>query len=414
MITVLTNPALVITVNTDGKKIKRGKEMSDISPLSDHHIIIENGLIKDFIPFSSFAGFHYDELIDVSGKTVVPGFVECHTHSVFSGSRSDEFTEKLKGISYEEIAKRGGGINKTVESVRNFSFEKLSALAGKRINFFIEQGVTTLEIKSGYGLDFNNEIKILRVIKYLNSIYPIDIIPTFLGAHVLPSEFKHSRNTYLDLINNKLLPYIARNNLARFCDAFCESSAFEPEEIGKIFTKAERLGLSLKLHSDQFNSIGGIDTAVKFNVASLDHLEAIKKEDIKKVVSTDSICVLLPGVSYFLNYEYAPARDLINENASVALATDYNPGSSNIRNIFFIMNLAALKLGMSVEEIISAYTINSAAALKLNGETGSLEINKKADLSVLNTDNYNDIIYEVGQNLNYMTIKNGEIIFRSV
>ncbi len=413
MITVISNPAQIITVDTHGKNIKQGNSLKEIEALSDHHLIIENGIIKDFVPLNTASVLHYDELIDGTGKTVVPGFVECHTHTVFAGSRADEFNEKLKGISYEEIAKRGGGIIKTVETVRNYSFEKLANISGERVNNFIRQGVTTLEIKSGYGLDFNNEIKMLKAINYLNSVYPINIIPTFLGAHVFPPEYKNNKKGYIDIIINKMLPYISQNNLARFCDGFCEPSAFSFEEIDEIFTAAKNLEFELKLHTDQFNNTGGIDLAIKHKALSVEHLEVINKTDINKISNTGIVSVLLPGASFFLKQKYAPARKLIDAGAIIALATDYNPGSSNISRISLIMSLAALNMGMTAEEIISAYTINPAAALNLNNSTGSIEISKKADLAILNTDNYSDLIYRVGENLNCMTIKEGKIIYKS-
>ncbi len=413
MITIISNPAQIITVDTKGRNIKQGKSLSEINILFDHHLIIENGIIKDLIPAKSLTGLHYDEVINAGGKTVIPGLVECHTHTVFAGSRADEFNEKLKGTTYEEIARRGGGITRTVEAVRNYSFEKLVQIAGERVNNFIRQGVTTLEIKSGYGLDFENEIKILKAINYLNSIYPIHIIPTFLGAHVFPIEYKKDKKAYIGLIINKMLPYIRENNLAEFCDGFCETSAFSVEEMDKIFSAAKNLGFKLKLHTDQFNSIGGIDLAAKYKALSVEHLEVISEADIKKISKPDIVSVLLPGVPFFLKQKYAPARALINSGAVVALATDYNPGSSNISLISLIMSLAALNMGMSAEEIISAYTINPAAALNLNKTTGSIEINKKADLAILNTENLSDLIYKIGENLNCMTIKDGKVVFKT-
>ena len=253
----------------------------------------------------------------------------------------------------------------------------------------------------------------LRLINYLNSIYPIEIVPTFLGAHVYPVEYKNDKAGYIKLLTDRLLPFIADNNLANFCDGFCESTAFSSEDLDSLFDRASELGFGLKLHTDQFNSIGGIKLAVKYKLLSVEHLEVITPEDINILGGQNIVPVLLPGVSFFLNYNYAPARNLINAGAPVALATDYNPGSSNIKNIPFIMSLAALKLGMTSEEIISAYTINSAAALNMNKKIGSLEINKNADLAILNTDNYRDIIYYIGENLNCMTVKNGEVIFKS-
>lgn len=408
---LLQNPEQILTVNTNGKGYKRGSDLQKIELLTDHSILIENDTIKDFIPNTSTSKIKYDKVINCKDNIILPGLVECHTHLVFSGSRADEFRLKLSGTTYEEIAKSGGGINRTVNSVRETSFDDLLTIATKRVQYFIEQGVTTLEIKSGYGLDFENEVKILKVIRKLDKLFSITIIPTFLGAHIIPKEFLSNRNGYINLLTDELLPYIKKENLATACDAFCEATAFSPDEVDKIFQKAIDLGLKCKLHTDQFNNIGGIDVAIKNNALSIDHLEIIPDNEIKKLSELEMVCVLLPGVSYFLKHKYAPAKKLIDNNAIIALATDFNPGSSNIKNISLIMSLAALNLGMSIEQIISAYTINSAMALGLSDEIGSLEIGKKADLSIFETDNYSDLIYQTGENLNTKTIKNGKIIY---
>jgi imidazolonepropionase len=413
MLKLLLHPSQIITVDTKGKNVKRGKDLSNISVLTDHSLVIENDTIKDFVPDTSIERIKADEIIDVEDTIILPGFVECHTHTAFAGSRADEFRRRLSGTHYEEIAKAGGGINTTVTAVRESSFDELVSIISPRIEYFIAQGITTLEIKSGYGLDFENEIKLLEVIKYLNSFFPIDLIPTFLGAHTFPGEFRNDRKGYIDLIIEKMLPHISKNKLATFCDGFCENTAFSSEEIDLIFSKARENNFELKLHTDQFNSIGGIDIALKHNATSVDHLEVLKVNDICKISDSDTVAVLLPGVSFFLDYGYAPARDLIDNNAIVALATDYNPGSSHISNINFIMSLAALKMDMTIEETISAVTINSAKALNLSNDRGSIEIGKKADLSVFNTNDFSDIVYSVGKNLNQLTIKNGNVIYDS-
>jgi imidazolonepropionase len=411
MIKILKEPSQIVTVNTKGINYKRGNELNEVDVLTDHSIIIEDDLIKDIVPTKSIKNESGCFIIPVRGNTILPGFVECHTHTVFAGSRANEFRLKLKGVSYEEIAQGGGGINTTVAAVRNSSFEDLVKAAKPRISNFISQGVTTLEIKSGYGLDFENEIKLLKVINYLKQDFPIEIVTTFLGAHTFPPEYKNDHTGYCDLVINKMLPFIGENKLADFCDVFCELSAFSSEETDRIIKKALEVGLKIKLHTEQFNNIGGIETAIKYKAVSVEHLEMIKEEQIQFLDSSGTTAVLLPGVSYFLDYQFAPARKLIEKNAIVAIATDYNPGSSNISNISVIMSLAAIKMKMTIEEIISAYTINAAKALDVNIETGSLEIGKKADFSVLNTAEYSDLVYCTGLNLNIMTIKNGEIIF---
>lgn len=414
MIKLLLNPSQIITVDTKSKNVKRGNDLKNISVLTDHSLLIENDLIKDFIPNASVNNINADKIIDTEGKIILPGLVECHTHTAFAGSRADEFRQRLKGVNYEDIAKAGGGINTTVTAVRNSTFNELSNIITSRIEYFISQGITTLEIKSGYGLDFDNEIKLLKVIHHLNEIFQIDIIPTFLGAHTFPKEFKDDHEGYLDLIIDKMLPFISENKLAKFCDGFCEETAFSPNEIDRIFTAASTLGFGLKLHTDQFNSIGGIDVALRHNATSIDHLEVLQKKDYEKISKRDVVAVLLPGVSFFLNYQFAPARELIDNNAIVALATDFNPGSSHISNLSFIMSLAALKMEMTIEETISAVTINAAKALNLQNDRGSIEIGKKADLAVFNTKDFSDIVYSVGRNLNHITIKNGNIIYESL
>lgn len=408
---LISNPSQIITINTFGVGYKRGDKLDNIGAIEDHSIVIEDDIIKDFLPNSSVIKNKFDKVINTSGNIVLPGLVECHTHLVFSGSRTDEFKQKLAGVSYEDIAKNGGGINKTVNSVRETPFNELVDIASKKVLNFIHQGVTTLEIKSGYGLDYKNEIKLLKVIKHLNDCFPIDIISTFLGAHTIPKEFTSNRNGYINLIINKMLPYISREKLATACDAFCESTAFTKDEVDLIFSKANELGLRCKLHTDQFNSIGGIETAINNIAISVDHLEVIPDNEISRLSNIEIVAVLLPGVSYFLNHKFAPAKKLIDNNVIVALATDFNPGSSNIINISLIMSLAALKMGMSIEQIISAYTINSAKALNLSEKIGSLEIGKQADFSIFKTENYADLIYHTAENLNIKTIKNGKVIY---
>lgn len=411
MKTIIAYPSQVITVNTNGKNKKRGIEMSDIGIMNDVSIVCENGIVKDIIKSSKVVASKFDEVIDCKNKIILPGLVECHTHTVFAGNRSNEFRQKISGISYEEIAKQGGGINATVQAVRSSSFEELLQISIPRIDYFIAQGITTLEIKSGYGLSYYDEIKLLQVIKRLNEIYSIDIIPTFLGAHTFPPEYKNDHSEYVNVVINEMIPYVAQNKLAIFCDAFCENTAFSANEVEKIFDAAQKNGLKLKLHTDQFNRIGGVETALKMNAVSVDHLEVADSKIVEMLSGSETTAVLLPGVSFFLNYGFAPARDLIDNNAIVALATDYNPGSSHIADLNLIMSFAVIKMKMKVEETISAVTINAANALSLSDKIGSIEPGKNADFSVFDTSDYSDIVYSVAKNLNIMTIKKGKVIF---
>ena len=413
MIKLLFAPSQILTINTSGKNQKKGRDFSDVNAIDEHSVVIENDLITDLIPNSSVKKNSFDAVLDLKGKIVLPGLIECHTHTVFTGSRADEFRQRLKGDDYEKIAESGGGINSTVRSVRNSTFKEIVDEVKPRIENFIAQGITTLEIKSGYGLDFNNEIKLLQVINYLNEIYAIDIIPTFLGAHTYPPENIQSHEQYLNVITNEMLPHISKQKLAKFCDGFCEATAFSAEEIKTIFACAKDHGFKLRLHTEQFNSIGGLDVALNLNAVSVDHLEVLKDDDISKIADSDTVAVLLPGVSFFLNYQYAPARKLIDNNVVVALATDFNPGSSHISSLNLIMSIAAIKMDMSIEETINAVTINAAKAICVNDKVGSVEIGKKADFSVFNCEEYANILYDVGTNLNCITIKNGNIIYNS-
>jgi len=409
---IFTNASQIVTAKTSSKNYKRGKELSELEVIENHSIFCENGIVKDIIPNYAASKFIADEKINLNGNIILPGLIDCHTHTAFAGSRASEFKEKIAGVHYEEIAKRGGGINTTVTAIRNSSLTDLVELMKPRVQEFIAQGVTTLEIKSGYGLDFENEIKLLHAIKIINEIFPIDIVSTFLGAHTFPPEFKDDHSGYVDLVVNKMIPHIAKNKLADFCDGFCESTAFISSEIDKIFEAASSSGLKLKLHTEQFNNVGGLDVALKYKATSVDHLEVLLANDFSKFTNSETVAVLLPGVSLFLDYQFAPARKLIENNAIVALATDYNPGSSHILNLHLIMSLAAIKMKMKIEEIINAVTINAAKALNREQTVGSIEIGKKADFAVFKTTDYSDIVYNVGRNLLSHTIKDGEIIFQ--
>jgi imidazolonepropionase len=410
MLKRFANASQILTVDSFGSGRKKGQAASVLNILSGHDIIVENGLVKDFIPFHSPLTTAH-RTVDVKGKVITPGFVECHTHSLFAGDRSAEYRMKLEGKSYEDIAAMGGGIVSSVRAVRETPESDLLTLLLKRVDNFISQGVTSLEIKSGYGLSYDAELKMLRVIKKAASLRNINIIPCFLGAHTVPIEYKQDRKKYLSILINELLPVIKAENLSNRCDAFCESSAFSPDEVGQLFIVAKSLGYNLTLHTEQFNNIGGIELALQMDALSVDHLEVLKDEQIKLFGDSQTVAVLLPGVSYTLDYSFAPARKLIDSGATVALATDYNPGTSNINSIFLIMSLAARKLKMTFEEIISAYTINSAAAIGISNETGSLEPGKSADFAILDISNYEQIIYNTAQNFNQMTVKSGKIIY---
>ncbi len=410
MLKRIKNPARILSFDTKGKGRKNGFDTADPAAVEGHDLVIENGLIKDLITSGSRLKSPYKS-IDAKDKLVLPGFVECHTHTLFAGDRSAEFKMKLEGRSYDEIAASGGGIVSTMKAVREKDEKTLRDLLLKRVDSFIAQGVTTLEIKSGYGLDYESELKMLRVINSVKRLGLVNIVPTFLGAHTVPPEHKGNRSKYLDILTTQLLPEIRKEGLAIRCDAFCETSAFTPEEVEQVFTKALELGFELTLHTEQFNNTGGLELALRLGAKSVDHLEVLKDEQIPLLAASESVAVLLPGVSWTLNYDYAPARRLLDAGATVALATDYNPGTSNINSIFLIMALAARKMKMSVQEILASYTINSAAALGISGSTGSIEPGKVADIAILNVLHEDQIIYNTAQNLNSTTISGGKIIY---
>ena len=412
MLTLFRNSKQIVTVDTGGRNFKRGSEMKNVSVLEDYSLIVEDGIIKDIVPNCNAQKGSYDKIIDAKDMVITPGLIDCHTHTVFAGSRANEFKMKLEGKTYEEISNAGGGIANTANAIRETTIHELETLALKRINHFKEQGITTLEIKSGYGLDFENEVKILSVVKEIQAKTKVELIPTFLGAHTFPKEYKENREGYIQQIIKEMIPYIAKERLAVFCDAFCEKTAFSPEEVDKIFETAREYGFLIKIHTDQFNSIGGVEVGLRHQAVSIDHLEVIEDDDIGKLADSESVSVLLPGVSFYLNYDFAPARKLIELGSIVAISSDYNPGSSHISNLHFIMSLAAMRMKMTFEEILAAVTINAAKALGISNRVGSIEIGKAADLAIFQTTNYADIFYSIGTNLLYQTVKNGEIIYQ--
>lgn len=411
MIKLFYNPSQILTMNTNGKNFKRGSEINEISPLYHHSIVVEDELIKDIIPNNSIILSKYDIIYDLRNKILMPGLIDCHTHTVYAGSRADEFIMKLQGKSYEDIAQKGGGILSTVNAIENITPADLYNISLDRIKYFISQGITTLEIKSGYGLSFDNEIKILNVIRNLNQTLPIDIIPTFLGAHTYPKEYKNDHKKYIEILLSNLTPFIINNKLATFFDIFCEQTAFSPDEVDYIFSNLHNTPFKLKMHSEQFNSIGGLDIGLKHNVHSIDHLEVITEQNIQKLASSNTVAVVLPGCSFFLNYDFAPAKKIIENNGILAIASDYNPGSNHINNISMLMGIAAIKMNLTPEQILNAWTINAAKALDISDKFGSIEPNKFADFAIFDTTNYNEIIYNMGNNLISKVFKKGELIY---
>lgn len=401
----------LLTCKPENRRFKRTSELNDVGLIEDVSLIIEDEKISDITSNKDFNFSSFDLVIDCCNNVVMPGLIDSHTHLIFAGSRSDEFEMRVAGKSYEEIAEKGGGIVKTVEATRKSSKDDLIKLAIERLEEALSSGITTIEIKSGYGLDYATELKMLECAKDLQNLQPVEIIPTFLGAHTIPREFKNNRSAYIELITKKLIPEISENHLAKFVDVFLEKTAFTVDETRLILEKAKKHNLELKLHCDQFNSLGGVELGIQLGVKSLDHLEMITDEDIKKLSKTEIVATVLPGVSYFLKIPFTPARKMIDAGCIVSIATDFNPGSCTSQNLPLMLNIATLYNGMKLNETINSVTINAAYSLGLEEKIGSLEIGKQADILILKTSDYKNLVYYFGKNLTKTVIKKGKIVY---
>lgn len=396
-----------------GTKAKKGKEMNNITVLHDCSIYIENGIIASVGSYDEVISKINDitdcEILNAEGRCIIPGFVDSHTHFIFNGYRPDEFIDRIEGATYLEILKKGGGIQSTVNSTRKASFETLKNDGLTRLHDMLRQGVTTIESKSGYGLDMNTEIKQLEVSKALNDIHPIDIVNTYLGAHAVPLEYSNSSDDYVDFMINTMIPLVSEKGLAEFCDVFCEDSVFSIEQSRKLLSTAKKYNLKPKIHADEIVSLGGAELAGDLNAVSADHLLMISDAGIEKLIKNDVIATLLPCTAFCLGKPYAPARKIIDQGGSVALASDFNPGSCFTNSIPLMLSLAVIHMNMTVEEALTALTLNGAAAIDKSDSIGSIEPGKKADLIILKYPNYNFLVYNSGVNIVNAVIKNGEL-----
>lgn len=405
---LIFNSSELLTIS--GKNEARtGKDLNKLSVIKNGAIAVNDGIIletgnsKDLLEKYS----KVDRLIDAENCVVMPGFVDCHTHLVYGGSRESEMAMRLEGISYLEILKQGGGIHSTVKATREISKKDLKRISIKKLDKLLKNGTTTVEIKSGYGLDYVTEKKILEIINELNKEHVMDIIPTFLGAHTIPKGV--DREKYVNWIVEEAIPKF--RNLAKYCDVFCEDGAFSIDETKRIFSTAIQNGYKLKIHSGQFNDLGASGLAAHLRAVSADHLENISVEQIRKMKKNGTIAVLLPGVPFYLqSQKYANARLMIKEKLPIAIATDYNPGSCPSYSMQMMITLACLNMNLTIEEAIIASTINSAAAIEKEKVVGSLENGKQADIIILDLDNYKQIPYYFGTNLIKNVVKNGIII----
>ena len=389
----------IIQVRETSVKKVSGKEMNILPTIKNAFLIIKNGLIFDFGKMSNLEESSFDKKTDCTGKMILPTWCDSHTHIVYAGNREQEFVDRINGLSYEEIANNGGGILNSAKKLQATSKEDLYNESAKRLEEVIALGTGAIEIKSGYGLTVSSELKMLRVIKKLKENYDIPIKATFLGAHAIPKEFKNNKKEYLNLIIDEMLPKIAKENLADFIDIFCEVGYFSVDDTDKILSAGKKYGLTPKTHVNQFNSIGGIDISIKHKALSVDHLEVLSDNDLEVLKISETMPVALPSCSYFLSIPYAPVRKLIDNGIAIALATDYNPGSTPSGNMNFVVATACIKMKMTPNEAINAATINGAYAMNLNEELGSITKGKLANFFITKEiPSYNVIPYNFGNN----------------
>ena len=390
-----------------------GPEMRDLGIMNDGALLARDGVIvavglsSDVIAQASPEATR----VDASGSVVMPGFVDAHTHPVFAGTREDEYEMRAAGLTYQQIAAQGGGIRSTVRKTRAASEHDLFEMALPRVNWLLEHGTTTIEAKSGYGLTIEDEIKILRVIRKLNDETPLELIPTFLGAHEVPDEYRADREGYVRLLIEEMLPLVAAEGLARYCDVFCESHVFSADESRAVLSRAKELGLGSRLHAEQLSLSGGATLAAELGAASADHLEWIDADGIIALRQTGIVAVLLPGAVFNLGLtRYAPSREMIEEGVAVALATDFNPGSSPTPSMQMILSIACTQMRMTPAEAVTAATINAAHSLGSEGRIGSLEPGKQADVVVFDCSDYRQIPYFYGINHALVVIKSGRVV----
>lgn len=388
-----------------------GKDMKVLPTIKNAYVLIEDDTIIDYGIMDDLIKFDADEVIDAEGKIVLPAWCDSHTHIVYAGHREQEFVDRINGLSYEEIAKRGGGILNSAATLNNTSESDLYKQSIKRVKEVMKLGTGALEIKSGYGLTMEAELKMLRVIKRIKQKFPIKVKATFLGAHALPSLYKNNKEDYLDLVINEMIPRVAEEKLANYIDVFCEKGYFSLEDTERILIAGKKYNLIPKIHVNQFNAFGGVALGVKHNALSVDHLEELKDEDILALQNSVTIPVALPSCSYFLSIPYTPARRLIDAGLPLALATDYNPGSTPSGNMNFVVSTACIKMKMTPEEAINAATINGAYAMGISNNYGSITKGKRANLIITKiVPSYNYLPYAFGDNHIDSVIINGDII----
>jgi len=402
----------LVQVRPVGIRLVSGEEMKILPTIKNAFLLVKGELIEAYGSMKDCPVLEGVEEIDCSGKMILPSWCDSHTHIVYAGNREGEFVDRINGLSYQEIAEKGGGIVNSAKKLQNTSEDDLYDQSCRRLEEVIKLGTGSVEIKSGYGLTLDAELKMLRVIKKMKANYPISIKATFLGAHAIPPEFKEDKDGYLQMLIDDIMPIIERDELAEYVDIFCEKGYFSTEDAALIMKAGKKHGLIPKIHVNQFNSIGGIQVGVKYGALSVDHLEVMTEEDIEVLKGTSTMPVALPSCSYFLSIPYTPAREIINAGLPLALATDYNPGSSPSGNMNIVVSTACIKMKMTPEEAFNAATINGAYAMGLESEVGSITKGKQANLILTKEINsYSFLPYAFGSNLIEEVYLRGERVF---
>lgn len=378
---LIQNIKTLFQIDHQSKRVVEGKAMSELPKQENAFLLIKNERIEAFGPMSQVPAYEGPRL-DASSRVVLPCWCDSHTHLVFAGSRETEFVDRIKGLSYEEIAQRGGGILNSAKHLRETPAEILLEQSYARLQEVQNMGTGAIEIKSGYGLSLEGEIKMLRVIKQLKKMTNMEIKATFLGAHALPAPYKNRRQDYIELIIQEMLPQIAKEGLADYIDVFCEKGFFSPEETENLIIAGKSFGLKPKIHTNQFNCLGGIQVSVKHKAVSVDHLEVLNEDEIACLLASETMPTLLPSAPFFINDHYPPARKMIDAGLPIALASDYNPGSTPSGRMPFVISLACIKLRMTPEEAVNAATINGARAMELEKDHGSIAVGKYANLII--------------------------------
>jgi imidazolonepropionase len=411
MTILILNIKELIQTRETNVTIVKGADMKSLPILKNAYLLIDHDTIVEFGKMEDYINIEADETIDATGKIVMPAWCDSHSHIVYAGDRTQEFVDRINGLTYEDIANRGGGILNSAEKLQHATEDELYEQASNRLNTLIKMGTGALEIKSGYGLTIDAELKMLRVIKKLKREFPIKIKATLLAAHALPKAYKNNKVAYVDLIINEMIPKVCAEDLAEYIDVFCETGYFDLEDTQRILEAGKTHGLIPKIHVNQFNAFGGVALGVAYDALSVDHLEVMTPEDITALKGSNTMPVALPSCSYFLSIPYTPARAIIDAGLPLALATDYNPGSTPSGNMNFVLSTACIKMNMTPEEAINAATINGAYAMGISSQYGSICRGKKANLIITKPiPSYQYLPYSFGENCIERVIINGRII----